>query len=172
VEETNPARYKLGMGLATAAAVGEALAYLFGALWLATRGGSSGKILVNVALAVSIFLTWTAGGTPSETGFRSIVQRAMAEAVAGGLPTAAPVLTHFLVAASIFLGGAFVAQWRQAPLVVGALALAIFSRGRLDVPLCSFMMIAGAVGLVLAASDERTMWTQLMATRTKQPSGS
>jgi hypothetical protein len=168
VEDANPSRYGLGLSLATGAAIGEALAYLVAALWLATRGGPSGKVLVNVALALAIFLTWTSGGAPTDTGFRSVVQTAMAEAVASGLPTASPTLTHFLVAASIFLGGAFVAQRRQAPLVVGALALSIFSRGMLDVPLRSFMMVAGSIGLVLAASDERTMWTQLLATR-KEP---
>jgi small-conductance mechanosensitive channel len=166
-EAGDTSQYGVGLAISTASLVFEALAYLVAALWLATRGGMSGKVLVNVALGIAICLAWLASQSRSGQGAdaRSVLQVALTTSGSHGLPNRLPWLGRFLAVLSPMLAGAFVAQWRHASLVVAGIGLAILSRGTLDVPLYTFLLVAGSLALVLAAPDKRSMWTQLIAAK-------
>jgi hypothetical protein len=164
-EDASIERYALGMALSTGAHLLELVAYVLAALWLATRGGTLGKISVNLALITMIGLFWLGRGSPSGSSLRAIAQSAMADATAQSLPTRVPGLARFLAVASPALGAAFVVQIRHAPLVASGIALAVFSRGAFEIPACVFMAIAASIALTLAAGDPRSMWSQLIAAK-------
>jgi hypothetical protein len=120
----------------------------------------------NLALVLGFLVTYIATRKP---GFAGALGPVLANAVLAQEPSPEPFaltpIAHFLFPTSIFLGLVAASQRRQVPQIAVALSLALVSAGRLDVPLSALAAVAGALWLSLASSDERAMWSDLLASR-------
>jgi hypothetical protein len=162
----SPRGFAFARGFGTAAVVLVGLAQLVTVAYFATRGKMQGRVMGNVALVLGFVVTYIATRKP---GFAGALGPVLANAVLAQEPSPEPFaltpIAHFLFPTSIFLGLVAASQRKQVPQIAVALSLALVSMGRLDVPLSSLAAVAGALWLSLASSDERAMWSDLLASR-------
>jgi hypothetical protein len=162
----SPRGFAFARGFGTAAVVLVGLAQLVTVAYFATRGKMQGRVMGNVALVLGFVVTYIATRKP---GFAGALGPVLANAVLAQEPSPEPFaltpIAHFLFPTSIFLGLVAASQRKQVPQIAVALSLALVSAGRLDVPLSALAAVAGALWLSLASSDERAMWSDLLASR-------
>lgn len=162
----SPRGFAFARGFGTFAVVLVGLAQLVTVAYFATRGKMQGRVMGNLALVLGFLVTYIATRKP---GFAGALGPVLANAVLAQEPSPEPFaltpIAHFLFPTSIFLGLVAASQRRQVPQIAVALSLALVSAGRLDVPLSALAAVAGALWLSLASSDERAMWSDLLASR-------
>lgn len=157
--------WDVSCGIASAAVVIEGVGQLAAAAWLGTRGRL--KIAGNLAIAAAFLVTWGAayGVRPGAAPWQSILHSALADAPGQPPPFGLAAVATFLASAGIFLAFVAVAQRGQVIAVVSALALALISRGTLDVPLRAMAIAAAGQWVLLAMLDERAMWKAMAVDR-------
>lgn len=162
----SPRGFAFARGFGTFAVVLVGLAQLVTVAYFATRGKMQGRVMGNLALVLGFLVTYIATRKP---GFAGALGPVLANALLAQEPSPEPFaltpIAHFLFPTSIFLGLVAASQRRQVPQIAVALSLALVSAGRLDVPLSALAAVAGALWLSLASSDERAMWSDLLASR-------
>lgn len=165
--------YHAGRGLATGAVAVQALGAMLAAAWLGTRSRVRGRLLANSAIVVAFAITYLAareaGDTPS--AIEAVLRGSLAHAPGAPAPYALASIAAFLVPATILLALVAVVQRAQPPAVLAALALALLSRGVLDVPLQALAMTAAAQWALLAMADERSAWAAMVRERDQASTG-
>jgi hypothetical protein len=159
--------YGWSRGIATGAVVLEGLGQLVAAAWLGTRTRLMGQILSSVAVAVAFVMTWGAaqGMQPGAAPWQAVLHTALGEAAGIPPPFGLGAIATFLVAASILFAFVALVQRWQVAAVTCALSLALIGRGSFDAPLRALSAITAAVWLMLAVTDDRSMWRGLLADR-------
>ena len=157
--------YNVARGVATAGILLEAFGQAIAAAWLGTRSRFLGQILSTVAVGVATLLMFEASYGASVSASPWQVAAHLALATASGLPQPyGPTgLAVFLLAGSIMLAGVAAIQRAQVVAVVAALALTLLSRGGFDIPMHALAAASAAVWLMLATTDERSVWQALLA---------
>jgi hypothetical protein len=157
--------YDISRGIASAAVVVEGLGQLGAAAWLGTRGRMS--LAANAAVGAAFLVTWAAanGVRPEAARWQSVLHGSLADVAGRPPPLGLSAVATFLAAASLFLALVAVAQRRQVVAVLAALALALLSRGTLDVPLRAMAIAAAAEWILIAMLDERAMWRAMKTDR-------
>ncbi len=163
----NQRMYDVSCGIASAAVVIEGLGQLAAAAWLGTRGRLLGRMASNGAIALAFVVTWGAayGVRPGAAPWQSILHSALAEVAGQPPPLGLRAVATFLATASIFLALVAVLQRRQVAAIISALALALISRGTLDVPLRAMAIAAAGQWVLLTMLDDRSMWKSFAAQR-------
>ena len=161
--------FSMSRGLATAGVLFEAAGQLLAVVWLSarTRGGGPGQLGSTVALGGAVALTWgVARGVHSDASlWQSVLHTALADAPGVPPPFGLDALATFLVPASLLLALAIAMQPRHGGAVVGAMALALVSRGAFDAPLRALCAVVASFWAVLARGDEQAMWRALIHER-------
>jgi hypothetical protein len=167
----NTRLYATACGVATAGLVFEGLGQMIAAAWLGTRSRVGGQLLSSAAIAIAWLLTRSAanGASVSATWWEAGAHTALATASGLPQPYGPPVLTAFLLAASILLAGVAAVQARQVVAVVVALSLSLFARGAFDIPVHALAAAAAGLWITLAVTDQRAMWRSLIASREVSP---
>jgi hypothetical protein len=159
--------FGVSRGLATAGVVLEAAGQLTAFMWLGTRSRAFGQLGSFAALAGALVVTMgiPKGVHSGAALWQAVLHTALADAP--GIPPTyrLDALATFLVAASLFLALAVVAQPRQVAAISATMALALVSRGAFDVPLRALCAVAAAQWAVLARVDEKAMWRSLIDDR-------
>jgi hypothetical protein len=166
-ERTDPTYYGTGMTVVSVSLGCELLAVAAAALWLGTRAGRAGRLVINGALVVSVLATILTSGGTSAHGFQGLMQAALAEGVPSYLPCSLPGLSRFLSAASFCAAMAFLTQARLNNRVPGAVALLLLSRGALDVPLRFLFASVAALTLVHASRSPKALWDELLSAKSR-----
>lgn len=159
--------FGVSRGLATAGVLLEAAGQLTAFMWLGTRSRAFGQLGSFAALGGALGVTLSIpGGVHSGAAlWQAILHTALADAP--GIPPTyrLDALATFLVPASLFLALAVIAQPKQVAAIAATMALALVSRGALDVPLRALCAAAAAQWAVLASVDEKAMWRTLINDR-------
>jgi hypothetical protein len=159
--------YDVAAGIATAGVVLEGLGQLAAAAWLGTRGGVAGRVLSNLAIAGAFIVTWGAarGVHPGAATWQAVLHTALADAAGTPPPLGLSAVATFLACCAIFLAAVAITMRGQMVAVVAALALTLLSRGSFDVPIHALAIVAAGHWLLLATTDDRSMWKSLIAAR-------
>jgi len=122
-----------------------------------------------VAIAAAFVVTWGAAqGVHGDARFwQSVLHTALADAAGVPPPYGLNAVATFLTSAGILLALVALLQRTRVTIVVSALALALIARGAFDAPLRALAACAAAIWTMLAAYDERAMWSALMAARAR-----
>ena len=159
--------HAVARGFATAAVGLEAFAALLAAAWIGTRSKWRGRVLANVTILLALGIAWLASRSSSSPSAIEAVLRTSLPAAAGlPSPYLLGSIAMFLVPAMILLAGVALLQPAQ-PAVTAALALALLSHGRFDVPLHALLITAAAQWAMLAMADDRAMWVALVRKRSE-----
>ena len=166
-ERSSQRMYDVSCGIASAAVVIEGLGQLAAAAWLGTRGRLLGRLASNLAIGLAFLVTWGAayGVKAGAAPWQSILHSALADAAGQPPPVGLGSIATFLATASIFLALVAVVQRGQVVAIISVLALALLSRGTLDVPLRAMAIAAAGQWVLLAMLDDRSMWRSLTAER-------
>jgi hypothetical protein len=149
-DSASPATYARGMFLISCSHAMQVLAVMFAALWLGTRGNRLAKISIKVAFALSLLLT--------------LVKAPVLGAIASEdlLPAASAGLARFVTWATLFSAAAYLVEGRGGSVVALGVAVALLSRGEVDMPLrLSFLAVASLV-LFRASTNKRGLWDELL----------
>ncbi|CAN5564557.1 hypothetical protein BH09MYX1_BH09MYX1_21300 [soil metagenome] len=165
---TEPGTYDVARGFETAAVVFEGFAQAGTVVWVGMRGRWVGQLTTPLALAGAFFLVWSAGqgradGAPQ---WKMALWGAL-----GWLPPPEPyaistLSVFFGVSAPLLALAALIAVRGQGA-ISAAVALAILSRGAVDVPLRGLLLCAASIWMVLAMVDDRAMWRGLVEEKKK-----
>jgi hypothetical protein len=159
--------FGVSRALATAGVLLEAAGQLTAFMWLGTRSRAFGQLGSFAALAGAFVVTiGIARGVHSGAPlWQAVLHTSLADAP--GIPPTyrLDALATFLVPASLLLALAVVAQPKQVAAITATMALALVSRGALDVPLRALCAVAAAHWAVLARVDEKAMWRALIDER-------
>jgi len=159
--------YDLASGMASVGVVLEGLGQLAAAAWLGTRGNLAGRVLSNVAIAAAFVVTWGAarGVHPGASTWMAVLHSALADAPGTPAPLGLSAVATFLACCAIFLGLVAVLQRGQVVAVTASLSLALLARGTLDVPVRALAIAAAGHWVLLAMTDDRSMWRSLVVQR-------
>jgi hypothetical protein len=171
-EKANPGLYAVSRGIATVAVVTEALAQLAAAMWIGTRG-RVGVVLTTLAAVLAFAVTWgaAAGGHGDAPRWASVLHTAMADAATLPVPFGLSAVQSFLTGSAIFLALAAIVQPAQPAAIVGAVALALVSRGAFDAPLRALSVVAASTWMLAASFDDRILWAAHAASRERPRAG-
>jgi hypothetical protein len=167
----NTRLYTVARLVATGGLLLEAVAQMIAAAWLGTRSRVGGQLLSSVAVAAAWVLTASAsaGASASAHPWQVAAHIAVTSAFTLPQPLGPGGLAVFLLAGSIFLAGVAAAQRRQVVAVVVALSLSLLGRGAFDVPLHALAASAASLWIILAVSDERSVWRNILEARNSRP---
>jgi len=162
----SPSGYTLARGLSTLAVVLWGLAQLVAVAYFATRGKLRGRVLGNAALIAGFFATFLATRRPpSLAPVGAVFHVAFSVGASSPEPLGIAPIAYYLFPTGLALACVALLQRQTVGAVVGPLALALASQGRFDVPLAALSVVAGGMWLVLAAGDERALWSELISAR-------
>lgn len=161
-----PGLFTAGRVFATVAIAIVGLSQMVSAAWMGARGRGWGQVLTAAALLGAFALVWGAakGSGPDAPQWQAVLHTALKSAPSPQ-PFGLDALTAFLTVASMSLGLAALLLRGQVVVVTSTVALALLSRGALDVPMSALASCAASVWLVLASVDDRAMWKDLVKTR-------
>lgn len=147
--------HETARSLATVAVGLEALGALVSAAWIGTRSKWRGRVLANVAILLAFGLTWLASrGRNAEPGIQAVLSAAVRASDGLPQPYVLESVAAFLLPATLLLASVALVQPGQ-PAIVAALATALLSRGRFDVPLQALLVTTSAQWAMLAMIDAR-----------------
>jgi hypothetical protein len=159
--------FAFGRGFATSGVVFEALAQLMAVAWLGTRNRITGQLASTTAIAAALLLTWgVARGVHSGAAFwEAVMHTALADAAGIPPPFGLEAIATFLVPSAMLLALVSAVKPKQPSVVVGAMGLALLSRGSFDAPLRGLAVVAAAQWIAIAMADDRVMWRSLLDER-------
>lgn len=162
----SPGGYTFARALATVAVVVWGLAQLVAVAYFATRGKLRGRVLGNAALIAGFVATFLATRRPASVApVGAVLHVAFSVGASSPEPLGLVPIAYYLFPTGLALACVALLQRQTVGAVVGPLALALASQGRFDVPLAALSVTAGGMWLVLAAGDERALWSELIAAR-------
>jgi hypothetical protein len=162
----SPGGYTFARVLSTLAVVLWGLAQLVAVAYFATRGKLLGRVLGNAALIAGFVATFLATRRPpSLAPVGAVLHVAFSVGASSPEPLGLVPIAYYLFPTGLALACMALLQRQTVGAVVGPLALALASQGRFDVPLAALSVTAGGMWLVLAAGDERALWSELIAAR-------
>ena len=161
-----PALYGSARVAATGALALTALSQLVAATWISSRGRGVGKLGALVAMALAMAVVWGAGrgASISAAPWQAVLHTAL-DGTPWPKPFLADVLPAFFTASSLTLALAVALVPKQVPVLTATAALGLVGRSTLDVPMSALCAAAASVWLLLAASDDRAMWGELVSRR-------
>jgi hypothetical protein len=153
----------LARGIAAGALLLDAAAVAAALVWISSLGKKLTSPGTLVILALALFLTRQAlaGQSSDAQGLDLLCWRAagrLLDRPEAALPLALRIFVAFL--APLAAVRALFARGALGPLGAGV-ALALASRGALEMPPCALMLIVGALAVALTARDGRALWASL-----------
>lgn len=162
----SPGGYTFARALATVAVVLWGTAQLVAVAYFATRGKLRGRVLGNAALIAGFVATFLATRRPASVApVGAVLHVAFSVGASSPEPLGLVPIAYYLFPTGLALACVALLQRQTVGAVVGPLALALASQARFDVPLAALSVTAGGMWLLLAAGDERALWSELIAAR-------
>jgi hypothetical protein len=165
-EKANVGLYAASRGIATVGVVIEGIGQLAAAIWLGTRN-RLGLASSSLAAAGALVVTW--GAALGARADASPLAAALHSSLSAGSTLPAPYAlsgaSSFLSVSAVLLGAGALAQMSQPPAIAAAFALALISRGAFDAPLRAVAVVAAAQWALVAAFDDRMLWSAMAGAR-------
>ncbi|HEY2514645.1 MAG TPA: hypothetical protein VGI39_27460 [Polyangiaceae bacterium] len=164
--------YEGARAASTLRVVIEAFGQLAAAVWIGTRG-RVGLVLSTAAAGLAFALTWGAalGAHADAPSWMAVLHASLAATSSSPAPYALSGAASYLTASGILLAAVSLAILEQPAAITVALALALLSRGALDVPLRALAIVAASQWAVVASFDDRLMWASLLTSRRAETAG-
>jgi hypothetical protein len=153
----------LGRGVATIALLFQGLGATLALLWLATRKRRVASVGTTLAMFTAMSISWLAARVDGGglAVWKATIGRSALRLLSPPVPLVSQGIRVFLVSLSLLLAGLALSNRRDAPAVVGTLALILIAGVDTDVPLCSLTLAVASLAAALAAHDPRSaFWSQ------------
>lgn len=135
---------------------------LFVHVWLAARGGRSGRHASNVGLLLAVALCfWMASRQAGPA--MALLKHSLSSYEMPPLNTPVLVVGAWRLVLSAGAALACLLSWRRSSLVLPPLTLLLLGAAAFDMPLANVLSTAAAVWLCFGADDPRTLWIETAA---------
>lgn len=143
------------------------LLVLFVHVWLAARGGKSGRFASNVGLLGAVALCfWMASKQAGPTV--SMIKHSLSSYEMPPLSAPVLVVASWRLVLSAGAALACLLAWKRSSFVLPPLAMLLLGGAAFDMPLANVLTTSAAVWLCFAADDPRTLWIEAAAAASKE----